>query len=59
MNVKVFSLPSLRDGEVLIEKVACELEQRERLGQNLEPEEKDWLDWANVVMLQSNHITGS
>lgn len=59
MDVKIFNFPSLRDGEVLIEKIACELETRERHGQNLEPEERDWLDWANAVMLQSNHITGS
>jgi hypothetical protein len=57
MNVRIFNFPCLQDGETQIEKVATELELRERRGQNLEPEERDWLDWANSVTIQSTQTT--
>lgn len=51
MDVFVYEFPRLEDGVAAIEKKLVDLESRERHGERLAPEERDWLDWANLVTL--------
>lgn len=51
MDVFVYRFPRLEDGVVAIDELAYELETRRWKGEKLSPEELDWLDWANTVVL--------
>lgn len=52
MEIRFYSFPMLRDGTVAIEKKLRELEEWEREGMPLHQEEKDWMDYASLVLHQ-------
>lgn len=47
MEVKIHKFPTLSDGRIHIEEVYCELLNKYRSGEELDPEEIDWMDTAN------------
>lgn len=49
MDVLVYRLATLNDGLDRVERLADELDSRQRRGERLADEELDWLDWANSV----------
>ncbi len=51
-ELTVFNFPTLKDGVELVEKKLCELLNKYREDKNnLEPEEIDYLDWANSALI--------
>jgi hypothetical protein len=49
-SVKQYSLPTYRHGSAAVKRVRDELMRRYRNGERLDPEELDWLDWAEVSL---------
>lgn len=49
MDVLVYRLATLNDGLDRVDRLADELDSRQRRGERLADEELDWLDWANSV----------
>jgi len=47
MEIKSYDLPTRSDGAYAIETKYCELLTRQRAGENLAEEQKDWMDSAN------------
>lgn len=47
MNIRVFTLPTIYDGILVIEKTWCELNTKMRNGAVLDEVELTWLDQAN------------
>ena len=54
MNVEVYSFPTLGDGKVVIESKYCELLNKYRAGEYLNPEAIDWMDSANTWLSTTN-----
>lgn len=53
MQVEVYSFPTLNDGRIAVEHAYCELVNRYRNGETLEPEALDWMDTANTWLMTS------
>lgn len=53
MDIRVYDLPTLRDGLDIIERRFNELEVKYRNGEQLDEIEIDWLDTANTWLLTS------
>jgi len=49
-SVKQYSLPTYRQGHANVKRVRDELIRRYRLGDHLDTEELDWLDWAEISL---------
>ena len=47
MNVEVYKFPTLTDGRIAVEEKYCELINKYRNGESLDPEVIDWMDSAN------------
>jgi len=54
MLVKQYSLPTFKQGYRAISNTRSELMKRYRAGQKLDVEEKDWLDWSDIALDQTN-----
>ena len=54
MNIELFSFPTINDNRFEIEHVYCELLNRYRSGETLDPEALDWLDSANTWLSTSD-----
>jgi hypothetical protein len=53
MEFVIFKFPDpVRDGNDKVEETYCDLLSRKRSGENLNPEQLDWMDWANTVLTQ-------
>lgn len=51
MHIEVFTFPTLKDGRIAVETKFCELVNRYRNGEQLDPEAIDWMDTANTWLL--------
>ena len=50
----IFSFPDpLKDGTKKVEETYCELLSRQRRGEYLQPEEIDYMDYANNVLSET------
>jgi len=50
----IFSFPDpLKDGTKKVEETYCELLSRQRQGEALQPEEIDYMDYANNVLSET------
>lgn len=47
MDVRVYDFPTLRDGRIVVEETYCKLVSKYRGGEEMSPEEIDWMDSAN------------
>lgn len=47
MEVELFNFPTMKDGRIAVELTYCELVNKYRNGEKLEPEALDWMDTAN------------
>lgn len=56
MDYRVFEFPTISDGIKPVEEKFCELVQKYR-DHSLNPEELDYLDWANNALIEArgNH----
>ena len=50
MLVKQYHLPAIRNGYSQVKAIRDDLMSRFRTGKFLAPEEKDWLDWADIAL---------
>lgn len=48
MNVELFTFPTMQDGQTAVEYKYCELLNKYRNGEDLDPEALDWMDTANT-----------
>ena len=54
MELTIFTFPDpVKDGTGKVEETYCNLLSRKRNGEPLNPEELDWMDWANNVIIES------
>ena len=53
MQVEIYSLPTLNDGVMAVEKKFCEVFSAYRNGEKLDPEVLDWMDTANTWLMES------
>ena len=51
MEVEQFVFPTLNDGRIAIETTYCELVNKYRNGEKLQPEAIDWMDHANTILM--------
>lgn len=51
MNVELYNYPTLKDGRIAVETLFCELVNKYRNGEKLEPETLDWMDTANTWLM--------
>lgn len=47
MDVEMYNFPTMKDGRIAVEHAFCELMNKYRNGEQLEPEVLDWMDSAN------------
>lgn len=50
MDYRLYCFPTADDGSRAIEKALLDLEKREREGEPLDQVEKDWIDYANLIL---------
>lgn len=49
MEEALYTFPTIEDGVIVIEHKLCDMIKRYR-NNDLAPEEKDWMDWANNTL---------
>ena len=55
MELVFFSFPTpSKDGTKRVEEMYCQLVNRKRSGEPLDPEELDYMDYANTVLSENN-----
>jgi hypothetical protein len=52
LQVRQYTFPTYKQGQSAVEQYRNELLQRYREGRKLEYEELDWLDWAELTLMQ-------
>ena len=53
MEIQFYSFPMQQDGSEKIEQALKQLEEREKMGEELAQEELDWMDYASFVLYRS------
>lgn len=56
MDLKIYNFPTLKDGRIAVEEVYCTLLTKYRCGQEMAPEEVDWMDAANTWLMTTGSI---
>lgn len=51
VNVEMHKFPTLKDGRIAVEEKYCELVNKYRSGDYLDPEAIDWMDSANTWLM--------
>lgn len=48
MDIEIYNFPTLADGRITVEHAYCDLINKYRNGEKLDPEVLDWMDSANT-----------
>ena len=51
IDVEMHKFPTLKDGRIAVEEKYCELVNKYRSGDRLDPEAIDWMDSANTWLI--------
>lgn len=53
IDVEVHTFPTLKDGRIAVEEKYCELVNKYRNGESMNPETIDWMDSANTWLMST------
>ena len=53
MEIQIYDLPTQGDGISAIEKKYCQLLNKHRNGESLDDVERDWMDQANNILMET------